>query len=209
MFDRKQEIALKIPSEEGVKEVAVRYPTDDEIIDWRRKKKVVQRGLGRGLFQMEQSKPEQIDVKLAASIRVDEGGPDIDDAESVFIINKLLECEVTERPEREGSALRITMKVLGKLKTVHTLRKPSVKEMLEYQRFRSQVTFGNYNVQEIRINLSAGGDLYDKLKIKVEGYAGNDVPVPHKAEAVNVLIQEVQGEEENVIDPDEDDDGPN
>jgi hypothetical protein len=37
----------------------------------------------------------------------------------------------------------------------------------------------------------------------------NDVPIPHKTEAVNVLIQEVQGEEENVIDPDEDDDGPN
>jgi hypothetical protein len=206
MFDRKQEIALKIPSEEGVKEIIVRYPTDDQIIDWRRKKKVVQRGLGRGLFQMEQSKPEQIDVKLAAAIRVDENGPDIDDAESVYIINKLLECEVTEQPEREGSALRIAMNVLGKLKTAHTLRKPSVKEMLEYQRLRSQVTFGNYNRQEIRINLSAGGDLYDKLKIKVEGYAGNDVPVSHKSEAVNVLIQEVQGEDEDVLDPDEDED---
>ena len=39
MFDSRAEIGLTLHSPEGPKKVLVRYPTDSEFIEWRRKKK--------------------------------------------------------------------------------------------------------------------------------------------------------------------------
>jgi hypothetical protein len=201
MFDSKAEIGLTIQGEPP-KKIVVRVPTDSEFIAWRRKKKVVQKDLGRRKFQMEQSKPEPCDLALVSAIRVDKDGPSIDEAEAIHIIGRLTECDVPNRPDREGSAYVIAMKVMRRLATSHTLRIPSVKEQMDYERMRSSVIFGQYGQQEIRINFQAAAELYDKLKVSVDGYA-NDVPVFHKAEAVNVLLQELREEQEES--PDEDD----
>lgn len=202
MFDSKAEIGLTIQGEQP-KKVIVRLPTDSEFIGWRRKKKVVQKDLGRRKFQMEQSKPEPCDMALVNAIRIDKDGPAIDDSEAVHIIGRLTECEVPNRPDREGSAYVIKMKVMRKLATSHTLRIPSVKEQMDYERMRSSVIFGQYG-QEIRMNFQAAADLYDKLKVAVDGYK-SDVPVFHKAEAVNVLLQELRDEQEETPDSDDED----
>jgi hypothetical protein len=94
------------------------------------------------------------------------------------------------------------MRIMDKLPTTHTLRIPSVKEMMDYERMRSAVVFGKFG-QEIKINFSAASDLYDKLKVSTEGYA-NDIPVPHKAEAVAALIQQIQREQDEAPEADED-----
>jgi hypothetical protein len=98
------------------------------------------------------------------------------------------------------------MKIMRKLATTHTLKLPSVKEMMDYERARSSVVFAAYGSQEIKINFRASADLYDKLKISTEGYAG-DVPVPHKAEAVNILLQEIRAEQEEAPEADEEAEG--
>ena len=83
MFDMKGEIALTLPAAEGPKKIVVRYPSDSEFIEWRRKKKIVQKDLGRRSFQIESSKPEPCDLALATAIRVDNGaGPVLDEAET-------------------------------------------------------------------------------------------------------------------------------
>src|SRR4051812_47157216 len=143
MFDSKAEIGLTIQGEQP-KKVVVTFPTDDQFIAWRRKKKVVQKDLGRRSFQIEMSKPEACDLALVNAIRIDKEGPTIDDAEAVHIINRLSACEVPTRPDREGSAYVIAMKVMGRVNTSHTLRIPSVKEQMNYERMRSSVVFGQY-----------------------------------------------------------------
>jgi hypothetical protein len=95
------------------------------------------------------------------------------------------------------------MKVMNRLTTTHKLRIPSVQEQMDYERMRSSVIFGKYG-QEIRINFQAAIDLYEKLKLETSGYA-NDIPVTHKAEAINVLLQELRAEDEASPDPDDED----
>src|SRR3982750_2211797 len=127
MFDSKAEIGINIQGEQS-KKVVVRFPGDDQFIAWRRKKKVLQKDLGRDKFQIEQSKPEDCDLALVNAIRVDKDGPEIDKAEAVHILNRLAKCEVPTRPEREGQAFVIEMKVMNRLATTHKLRIPSVQE---------------------------------------------------------------------------------
>ncbi len=206
MFDVKDEISIPIQSPDGTKKIVVRFPTDGEFIDWRRKKKILQRDLGRRKSTIDPSRPEASDLELLKKIRIDKDGPAVDEAEALFVIGRLAECEVDQQPERDGSAYSITMKIMGKLSATHTLRIPSVKEMMDYERQRSSVTFAAYGQNEIKINFRAAGELYDKLKVSVEGYAG-DVPVPHKAEAVNVLLQEIRSEQDETPEADEDDEG--
>lgn len=195
MFDMKAEFGLTLQSPEGPKKVVVKYPDDNQVIEWRRKKKIVQKALGRS-FEIAPSKPEACDVALLSAIRIDkEDGPQIDEAEAFYIIGQLTDTNVTERPEREGSLYTIRMKVMRKLYTSHSLRIPSVKEQMDYDRMRSSVVFLQYGNQEIRLNYRASGELYDQLRQSTEGYRG-DVPVAHKAEAINVLLQEIRAKEE-------------
>lgn len=205
MFDVKQDLAIKIPSPEGVKRAEVRYPTDAEWIEWRRKKRIQQKDLGRRSFQIEASKPEQADLELYQKIRNpnQESAPQIDEAEAYYIISELVGAEVAERPERDGQSFAIKLKAMRRFSTLHVLRVPTMKESMEYERMRSSVVFGQYGTQEIRVNFSAAAGLYDKLKQRVEGYVG-EVPVPHKAEAVNVLLQEIRAEQDEESSDDDD-----
>jgi len=203
MFDYNQEIGLSLDTDQGRKKVAVRYPSDAEWITWRRKKKILQKDLGRGNFQMEPSAPGAADLELLNAIRIDKDGPPIDEAEAFEIINKLGHADVNKRPEREDPGYRIELKVMQRLNTVHLLRIPSVKDKQTYNRAKSPVTYGQYGYQEIRINYQAGAELYDKLIASTEGYAGQ-VPINHKAEVINVLLQEIAMAEQEAT-PESDD----
>lgn len=203
MFDSKSEIGLTLPSPDGLKKITVRYPTDAELMQWRRQKKIVQKDLGRRAFQIQASAPQECDLALVSKMRFDrETGPPIDEAEAFYVLSQLTEADVATRPDREGSSYVIDMKIMRKLNVKHTLRIPSVKEMMDYERMRSSVTFGAYGHQEIKINFQAAADLYDKLKLSTEGYV-KDIPVVHKAEAINVLLAEIRAEQEPEPEPDE------
>jgi hypothetical protein len=207
LFDSTLELGIKLPSPEGVKRVSVSFPSDADFSEWRRKKKIVQKDLGRRSFQIEASQPEQCDLDLLKKILVTEEGqptPEIDEAEASYIVSKLAESEVPTKPEREGSTFRIPLRVMGKIDTVHVLRVPSMREMMKYDRERSAVKFGQYGQQEIRINFDAASKLYDELVKDKQGYApASRVPVPHKAEAINVLLQEIRAEQEEDSSDDE------
>jgi hypothetical protein len=207
MFDYKQEIGLSLDTDQGRKKVAVRYPTDAEWITWRRKKKILQKDLGRGNFQMEPSVPGAPDMELLNAIRVDKDDPDapqIDESEAFEIITKLGSADVNVRPSREESGYRIELKVMQRFNTIHRLKIPSVKDKQTYNRSKSSVTYGQYGYQEIRINYQAGADLYDKLITSKEGYSA-EVPINHKAEVINVLLQEIAMSEQQEAAPEDSD----
>ena len=208
MFDTKAEIRISLPSPEGRKTVVIRYFSDNEFFDWRRQKKVVQQDLGRGESELAPVTPGDCDLALFNAIRMDkEDGPPVDEAEALYVLTLLSSAEVSERPEKEGSLYVIRMKVMRKYATSHTLRTPSVRQMMDYERQRSSLRFLKYGAQEIRINYRGAVDLYDSLAQSSEGYAGSVVPVCHKAEAINVLLQEIRAEHEEAPDGDDDEEG--
>ena len=194
MFDMKAEISIPIRSAEGIRQVIVRYPTDSEFLEWRRKKKILQNDLGRDSYEIVPSKPEACDLALVKLIQSDEA-PITEEAEAYYILDRLFKTDISSRPEREGSGYTIRMKVMQKVKTSHTLRLPSVKETMDYERQRPPLTLKKFGQQEIRLNYSAAGELYDKLKQFSEGYQG-DTPVLHKQEVINVLLQQIRSDEE-------------
>lgn len=195
MFDMKRELGIPLLD----KKILCRMPSDAETGNWRRSKKISQKDLGRRSFQMEPAKPEKADLELFNKIQLaDESGVkvEVDEAEAFHIINTILACDVNEQPERHGSEFVIKLKAMNRFKTVHTLKMPTMRDMLEYERNRNSVIFGQFGKQEIRINFSAAGELYDKLVKSTEGYEGGIVPIAHKAEAVNALLQEIRASQE-------------
>jgi hypothetical protein len=72
---------------------------------------------------------------------------------------------------------------------------PSQKEILDYRRAAVSVVDGRRR-QEIRINLRAAGDLYDKLKTGVDGYV-SEVPIIHKSAVVSELLATFRSEEDD------------
>jgi hypothetical protein len=207
LFDSTRELGIALPSEEGTKRVSVSFPSDTDFCEWRRKKKIIQKDLGRRSYQIVPPEPEKIDLDLVTKIlvkREDEVAPELDEADANYIINRLSQCEVSEQPEREGSAYVIKLKVLGQFRTVHVLRLPNMREWTSFDKLRSSIKFLPYGTQEIRMNYQVAGELYDKLKQRVDGYVGDRVPVSHKYEAVNVLLQEFRAQQEEAP-ADEDD----
>lgn len=201
------ELGIKVPGPEGVRKVFVSFPSDADVATWRRAKSIVQKDIGRRQSIIEATKPGKEDLDLYRKIRRtgedSEELVELDESESNLLISKLLTCDVPEAPEREGSTFLIRMRVMDATDTVHVLKVPTVREMMDYERTRSSVIFGQYGRQEIRINYRAAGEFYDKLLSRVEGYEDNKVPVHHKAEALNELLQAIRAEqeEEPVNDP--------
>jgi hypothetical protein len=207
MFDTEAEIGVTIPGDPP-KKVVIRFPTDDEFSIWRRKKKINQRDMGRGKYKLDNMKAEACDLALFKAIRVDKDSDvELDEAEALHVINRLAKCEVTGPPTRSTGGMRIELRIMKRLLVAHVMRVPSVKQMMDYEALRSEVTFGQYNSQEIRLNYTSAGDLYDKLKLSTEGYKGA-VPAPHKMEVINILIQETRAEyDDPAIDDENDDEG--
>jgi len=193
MFDTNRELELTIPSPDGGKTVAVRFPTDDQWIERMRKLRTVVRTIGRGKTSTEIENSEEVDSDLVNAVRINADGPALDGAEASAVIDRISRADADEA-EREGSEYRIRLRVPGAV-TLHRLRMPSQKEILDYRRSAVSVLDGRRR-QEIRINLRAAGDLYDKLKTGLEGYAG-DVPIVHKSAVVSELLATLRNEEDD------------
>jgi hypothetical protein len=82
MFDTKRELELKIPSPEGGKTFALRFPTDDQWIDRMRKLSIVGRTIGRGKTSTEIENSEELGLELVNAMRINAHCRLLDDAAS-------------------------------------------------------------------------------------------------------------------------------
>ncbi len=186
VFDAKRTIALRLNTPSGVKTVRVRFPSDEEWTARQRRRKVVVKNLGRGMSETSVAGSEEIDAALVAKIRVEEDNPtEVDAFEATRIIEQLSQAEVDDVVQA-GGAFRVATRVLGGL-TVHVLKMPSAKEVIEYRRGFLRSVDLPYGKQEITVNLGAAASLYDRLCDETEGYAGQ-VPIIHKVVAVKAAI---------------------
>ena len=192
-FNIQQEVELRIPTPDGPKAAVVTFPSDQQWIDRMRAQKTVIQSLGRGQSETQVGDAVEADLALFEAIRVDKDGPVFDAAEAAAVIRRLSRAEAGE-PMRDGNQYRIPLKIPG-AETVHTLRMPSERQLLDYRRSAVRVIEGRYGKSELRINLAPAGELYDALRQSAEGYVG-EVPIIHKSAVIGELIEELRALEE-------------
>ncbi len=184
VFDAERPMRIRL---QGGKEVVVRFPTDDEWVDWRRRRKVVTKQLGRGKTETLPASQEQ-DAELVAKL-VNGDGPEIDEYEAAIIVEELTRADLDEI-EPEGDGYRVTLTVPGGTTTSHAVGMPSAKEIIKFRRaYARSIDQGNRS--EITINLQAAADLYAKLCSSSVGYAGK-VPIIHQAAALRAAIDSLE-----------------
>ncbi len=199
MFDAKQPITIHLRTPDGVKQVRVRFPTDEEWIDRQRRRKVIVKQLGRGVSETTIPDSADADAALLAKIRLpEENAPDVDPFEASRIIEQLSQADVDDVVQ-EGDAFRVTLRVLGGTVT-HLLKMPSAKDVFEYRRGFARVLDLPYNRQELIINLAPAGALFKRLAQTAEGYAG-EIPVIHQAVAVKAAIDALDAAFQETGDP--------
>ena len=184
MFHSQKEIHVQLRSAEGARTVKVRFPNDEEWIERQRRRKIIIKHLGRGTSETTIPNAEEVDAALFAKIRLDDGD-ELDAYEASRIIEQLSQAEVDD-VVAEGGAFRVLLRVPGGT-TVHVLRMPSAKDVIEYRRGFARILDLPFNRQELTVNLAAAGTLYQKLCQTSEGYAGA-VPIIHQAVAVKAVI---------------------
>lgn len=184
VFDSARQVEIQLRSAEGARAVKVRFPSDEEWIERQRRRKIIIKQLGRGVSETTIPNAEEVDAALFRKIRLDEGD-EVDAYAASRIIEQLSLAEVDDVVP-EGAGFRVLLRVPGGT-TVHVLRMPSAKDVIEYRRGFARILDLPFNRQELTVNLAAAGALYQKLVQAVEGYAGA-VPIIHQAVAVKAAI---------------------
>jgi hypothetical protein len=189
-FDIKKQITIKINTAEGVKEISLRFPTDEELCDRQRKRKVISKDLGRGMSQSKVPNAEAIDGELLKKIRVDDGVVQVDDYEAVFVIDQILSADVDDI-QSEDNGYRVFLRVPGGTITEHLMQMPGARDVVKYGREFVSALDGPYGQQIITVNLSASKDYYSRLAKQSKGYVG-EIPIHHKAEVIKAINSAVR-----------------
>lgn len=185
MFDNTAEVPVCVTSPSGDKEVLVRYPEDELLIERAGKIKVLRKFIGGG--QVKTEVPN--DIKVTANIydRIFVSGPELDEYEKNDVVNRLCACQVTEST-REAGVFQVILWT-PMCSTVHNMRVPSSKNARQYQDFAQEVV-GEGKQLRYTTNLKWIAQLYDELMVSVEGYTAG-VPACHKSEIVTELIVKI------------------
>jgi len=193
MFDTKREIEISVLHPAGKKTCRVRWPSDEDWIEHSARRRVVVSQLSREESVTDVVDGERAGAELFAKIRLDKDGPEIDEFEAAYLIDRLSRAQV-EDCQRTDDGVTVAVKVPGVV-TRHVLRVPSLAEVVGYRRSFSRIVENRRGKQVLKINLRAAGEFYDKLVQSKDGYEG-DVPVIHKAAVVTELLGYLESEQE-------------
>lgn len=199
MFQTNAEFQLSIQSG-GRKTAVVRWPTDQEWADRARRKKTIRRWLGRGKSSVDTVDREVADRELWQKIVIQQ--PDnIDDAEIAAFLGRLEYTEILSTERLPGEVV-IETQVTDLIRngepafvSKHVLREPTQAQVQNYGKKAIHRLDGRRE-QISTIRLEAGGELYDALLVRSEGYSG-DTPLPHKDDVVMELLQAIAAPEDD------------
>jgi hypothetical protein len=184
IFDASIPINVKVITPEGIKQIAIRFPTDDEWIARSARRKLVYRNLGRGIQEPVQQEPQEEDAVLLNSLRI-EPGTEVDAFEADRILDELGSSQVVNDPRFEDGICQIVLRARGVL-TTHSVRMPTGKEGHQIKKFCTPRQ--NVNREIWSFNLAIIGDLYKKLCQGTTGYVGA-VPIVHQLPVVQAAKQ--------------------
>jgi hypothetical protein len=178
------------------KRCRVQFPSDAQWCERARKQRVIRHFLGRGKSQTDDdSETDRLNFELLSKIRQDQDGPILTPAEATLVLGKLERARVAT-VDREGNGYRIVLKTaLGEV--THVVGIPTAEQMLAHERQSTKTTEGRRN-QEIRGFLEPSGELYDKIAVSQDGYAGA-VPIVHKVSVVAELLAQINVEDDDLI----------
>jgi hypothetical protein len=191
-------ITVKLPPGSSVEAVEVRYPSDAEWCERVRNFRIQHTSTGRNFRRTGDNRPE-VSRQLFQKIALNGHAETIDEAEALYIVERLERSQCVGI-ERAGGQFEIQLRVQGGT-TVHSLKAPSQKRVLEYKRAVSPDPTVRNGKIESRGRLEPSGQLYDDLVQKpAEGYAAA-VPIPHKEQVISALLAEI----ENIAQEDDED----
>ena len=199
VFNRTKTWKIQVPHPDfpDGKWCRVKFPTDEQLSRRVRTRLHLSRSLGRDMVKSETRGVDESNIEMFNAIRVgaDQDGfnADFDPAETAFILNQILRCDVLD-VSREGNVFIVTLDVPGDVTVTHRLRQPSQKQFQEYSDSASQ-SYQRRTGGETRYLLEPSGKLWDVLDPHVTGYPTNDpmdVPIIHKDTALGELISQVQ-----------------
>ena len=185
-FDVERVIALNLRTPAGTKTVRVRFPSDDAWIRRQKHRKVIVKQLGRGRSQTDVLPCEDADLDLVQSLRVEEkDAPEIDKFEAARVLEILATAEVEDVTDEAGG-FAVTLRVLGG-KAVHHLRMLSEEHRAQYRRSFADVVDLPYGKQQITVNIGAAAEIYKRIVVSTEGYAGA-IPIIHQSAALKAAL---------------------
>jgi len=182
-FDSGRLIDIRIAHPEGDRKITVRWPTDEEWCEYSSRRQVLIRQLGPAETETEVSGAE--DAALELLKRIQQEGPELDKYEAAWVVERLSRAQVTD-VRREDDAIVVEMRVPGGM-VAHRLRVPTLAEVAAYRRSFARLIDRRGGRQLLRVNLSASGQLYDKVAVGTEGYE-SPAPIIHKAAAISELL---------------------
>ncbi len=192
MFDSRGQYTFNLPSATDPKKIVTQYPTDQQWIDRSRRRKLIEKSLGRGQSETIVTGGPEADADLMAAIMVE--SRDVLPAEAARIIERLGKAEI-EEVEKTEEGYQVTMRVLTGTVS-HTLRMPNAQQIDDYRKpvggLLRFITLANGRT-EIRTNIEVPARLYDGTVQSTNGYAeGSAVPIVHKMAAFQAVVNEYE-----------------
>lgn len=187
MFDTTREYKFKVPSPNGIAETVVKFPTDEQWLEYHRSRRVIEKSLGRNQSEVTIVGGEQAAAKLFSSVANGSAGK-LDSSQVEIVIDRMASVKV-ESVEDEGGSYRVMLRFFAG-SGAHVLKMPTAKQMKEAEA-ATRVIGGKFGSTEIRVNLEAFSALYGEMAISSEGYAG-PVPILHKHAAVQAVLSELR-----------------
>jgi hypothetical protein len=194
VFSRKRIFEIPIPSPEGTRIFAVRFPTDEEWC-WRaRALTAITRNLGRDARRTDVPDELRIAKELVAKILHGESREeDIEEYTARKILETLGQCELAPTQDRIGNVYVIEMIVPGATVT-HRLKIPTQRQIGEFEKSNVTAT-ARRNSTEIKLPLEPTGELWEKIQDGVSGYDDiSSVSILHKDVSVKQVIAQVNDE---------------
>jgi hypothetical protein len=181
-------ITIDLRTSSGKAEITVRWPSDAEWGAHRKRRRILQRQLGRGATETEIDTGEA-DAKLYEAIKMN-GAPPLSVAEASRIVDAISACDVLGVDLHAEDADVQLLILTGEVK--HTVKIPTMDQVRTLQRSTRLITLP-YNRQEIRTNLESSASLWDQCAGRAEGYSGA-VPALHKDVAIRAVIAAIEQE---------------
>ena len=200
-FSTKRIFEIPIPSPEGTKIFAVRFPTDEEWC-WRARTLTnITRNLGRDARRTEAPDELRISKELVVKILHGEcGDSDIEEYTARKILETLGQCELSPTADRIGNVYVIEMMVPGATVT-HRLKIPTQRQIGEHEKSYVNAT-ARRNSTEIKLPLEPSGELWEKIQDGVSGYDDlSSVSILHKDVSVRQIIALVNDEIQKGVNP--------
>jgi len=171
------------------KQALLRLPTSVELLEYLSAQRSTMTDLGRGKTKYADIPNPKADRKLFDAIRIDKTGEEFDDAEALYAIGLITRLRISDCT-RDGQNYVVGLDTLFG-STVHTVRMPWRKEMVEYQRAVDDPVSLPHGVEQHRFPPEVPVKLYDKIVQSATGYSDGDNAVPphHKRAVINSVME--------------------